>query len=417
MIQPLPLKNFQRLNIEEIQNIDWYKTDKFSSTGYIVECDLEYPENIHEFHSDLPLCPQSLKIKDKHLSEFQKKLLSSMKQHGISRISTKKLILSLHDKKKYVTHYQNLKLYLNLGLKLRKVHRVLEFYQSNWLEKYIMLNTRLRENSTDKFEQDLFKLLNNAIFGKSCENVRKHVNIKLALNEFQAKNLVKRSFYEEFRIIDEDLAVFKMKKQSVLLNKPVVIGFSVLELSKLHMYHMHYNIFKKFYSDKLSLVYIDTDSFIYEIETDDIYEDFQEHFNEYLDTSNYPKQHFLYSEINKKKLGLMKDETAGQPILEFIGLKPKLYSIKFNNKNSISKCKGIQKAVVDKYITHQHFKKTLKGDRVFYSETRSIKSKNFNLRTIKQNKLTLSCFDDKRFIKDDLINTLPFGHKEIKHCI
>jgi len=413
MTQYLPLKNFRWLEESEFSKIDWNKVDDHSSIGYFLEVDLYYPENLHDLHSDLPCCPEKNFIEEKYLSDFQKNVLASLRLNNYDRTKTEKLVLTLSDKKKYVLHYRNLKLYLKLGLKLTKVYKVLSFYQTNWLEKYILLNTKLRESCNNQFEQDLYKLMNNAIFGKSCENVRNHLNLKLALNQFQAKNIIKRTFFKDFKIIDQNKVLFRMKKQSVTLNKPIFLGFTVLELSKLHMYDTHYNVFKNFYSDRCKLAYMDTDSFIYEIETLDLYKDFNKHFKNYLDTSNYPINHFLFSNTNKKKLGYFKDEMSGEPIDEFIGLKPKLYSMRFKNKKSNSKCKGIQKVVLNKFITHKHFRKVLKGDRLIYSEIRMIKSKKFVLSTIKQNKLALSPFDDKRYIKNNLIDTLPFGHKSI----
>jgi hypothetical protein len=319
--------------------------------------------------------------------------------------------LTLYDKKNYTLHYRNLKLYLELGMELKKIHKVLSFNQSAWIKPYIFLNTNLREKAKDKFEMDLIKLMNNAIYGKCCENVRSHLDVKLVMNELQTRRYLKRPLFEEFRIIDEKKALIRMRKSSIILNKPIIVGFSILEVSKCLMYEYHYNIFKKRYGDNCKLLYTDTDAFIYEIKTHDIYQDFSENLNEFMDTSNYPNDHYLFSEKRKKKLGFLKDESGGEIIEEFIGLKSKLYSIKYYNGETESKCKGLQKNVLKKFIKHENYKNVLFEDNILISETRRIKSKNFQLETIKTNKISHTPFDDKRFILDNIIDTLAFGYK------
>jgi hypothetical protein len=274
-----------------------------------------------------------------------------------------------------------------------------------------LLNTNLREKAKDKFEMDLIKLMNNAIYGKCCENVRSHLDVKLVMNELQTKRYLKRPLFEEFRIIDEKKALIRMRKSSIILNKPIIVGFSILEVSKCLMYEHHYNIFKKRYGDDCKLLYTDTDAFIYEIKTRDIYQDFSENLNEFMDISNYPNDHYLFSEKRKKKLGFLKDESGGKIIEEFIGLKSKLYSIKYYNGETESKCKSLQKNVLKKFIRHENYKDVLFEDNILISETRRIKSKNFQLETIKTNKISHTPIDDKRFIQDNIIDTLAFGYK------
>ncbi len=407
----MPINNFRWLETNEYEKIDWISLSEKNDIGYIIECDLDYPQNLHKLHSEYPLCPEKLKIKESELSPYQKKLCDDMKKVNIKRIASEKLVLTLYDKKNYTLHYRNLKLYLELGMELKKIHKVLSFNQSAWIKPYIFLNTNLREKAKDKFEMDLIKLMNNAIYGKCCENVRSHLDVKLVMNELQTRRYLKRPLFEEFRIIDEKKALIRMRKSSIILNKPIIVGFSILEVSKCLMYEYHYNIFKKRYGDNCKLLYTDTDAFIYEIKTHDIYQDFSENLNEFMDTSNYPNDHYLFSEKRKKKLGFLKDESGGEIIEEFIGLKSKLYSIKYYNGETESKCKGLQKNVLKKFIKHENYKNVLFEDNILISETRRIKSKNFQLETIKTNKISHTPFDDKRFILDNIIDTLAFGYK------
>ena len=409
MSERLPLKEFRWLAEEEYQNIDWLGISDDSEIGFILEIDFEYPRSLHNLHSDYPLAPVRRKIEINELSDYQKSILDQMKSKGLNHKPTEKLILDLYDKKHYVLHYKNLKTYLELGINLTKIHKVLEFKQSKWLEPYINLNTKLREKAKDQFEQDLYKLMNNSVFGKSCENVRNHINIKIVLNETQAKNYLKKPLFQEFRIIDENKAIIRMRKSKVFLCKPIFVGFTVLELSKKLMYEYHYFIFKKNFNDSISLCYTDTDSLIYELKTENITKDFDK-FKEFFDFSNYDPTHKLYSNKNKKRIGFMKDETNAEIIEEFIGLKSKLYSIQFYNGENIKKCKGLQNAVVKKFIKHRYYKDVLEKDEIIISENRRIESKGFELRTVKSNKVSHTPFDDKRFICENKIDSVQFGY-------
>lgn len=166
---------------------------------------------------------------------------------------------NLYDKEKYVAHYTTLKLYLQLGLKLKKVRKVLEFNQSDWLKKYIDFNTDFRTKARNDFEKD-FKLMNNAVFGKSMENIRNRVDIKLCSNERKVEKLIAQPDFDSRTIFAENLVAFHMKKTNILFNKPTYVGMSILDISKNCMYDFYYNTMKKQYYNNLSFLYTDTDS-------------------------------------------------------------------------------------------------------------------------------------------------------------
>jgi hypothetical protein len=197
MTKYLPYGECKWLQDKDIRNIDWLSIPENNEIGFILEVDLEYPETLHDLHSEFPLAPVKRKIEFQELSPYQKDLVENLELNGIRRVPSKKLILDLNNKYNYVLHFNNLKLYLELGLKLKKIHKVLSFKQKPWLKPYIMFNTRLRERAKDKFEQDLIKLFNNSIYGKCCENIRQHLDVKLVLNERQAKLYLKRPLFEE----------------------------------------------------------------------------------------------------------------------------------------------------------------------------------------------------------------------------
>ena len=180
----------------------------------------------------------------------------------IEELLQKKLVTTLYHKEKYTLHFVNLKLYLQMGMKLTKIHRALKFKQSKYLKSYIDLNYRLRKNSKNEFEKEFFKLMNNSIFGKSIQNQRNQINMKLCLNEKQARKWLIKPNYETFTILDENKALIQLQKQKVKLNRPLYLGFACLEIAKFWMYTRYYNWYKKFYGDDVTLAYTDTDSLL-----------------------------------------------------------------------------------------------------------------------------------------------------------
>ena len=170
MSQYLPTGGFRWMTQKQIDNIDLDKYKEDSKKGLILEVDLEYPKELHDIHNDYPLGPEKVKVKKDMLSDYCKKIKD---KYNISVGLVNKLIPTLNKKEKYVLHYRNLKLYLDLGLEVEKYHRVLEFDQSPWLKQYIEFNTEKRKNAKNDFEKDFFKLMNNSVFGKTMENIRK----------------------------------------------------------------------------------------------------------------------------------------------------------------------------------------------------------------------------------------------------
>jgi hypothetical protein len=302
---------------------------------------------------------------------------------------------------------------LKHGLILKKIHRVLQFHQSRWLKPFIDLNTELRQKADNKFDQNFYKLIINSFFGKSIEQKRKHKDIRIALTEAQIRKWLKQPHYNTFNIIDENKVVVEMRKSSVYLNKPIYLGMTCLELSKLHMYQLYYDLFQKIYGKNLSLLFMDTDSFCFLIKTNDIFEDFKK-YSDILDLSEYPEDHFseLFSDKNKKVLGMLKDEMKGSIISELVGIKSKMYSLSYEHKNKMTG-KGIQRAVLEKFFSHDDYKNCILKNDLFFAQNRRIESKDHQLRTIEQTKLVLKPFDDKRYYISN-IDSLAYGHTDIE---
>ena len=216
------------------------------------------------------------------------------------------------------------------GLKITRIHRGIKFDESVWLKPYIMLNTDLRTNAKNDFEKDFFKLMNNSVFGKTMENIRNRVDIRLVNDRRKAEKLAAKPNFKHLTIFDEDLVSIHMKRTKLKSNKPVYCGMAILDLSKTLMYDFHYHYIKPKYDENAKLLFTDTDSLCYEIRSDDFFKDISQDADQKFDTSNYPKDYKSGIPIgkNKKVIGMMKDEAGGKIIEEFVGLRAKLYSYK-----------------------------------------------------------------------------------------
>ena len=279
-------------------------------------------ENLQNLHSDLPFLPE-------------------------------RMICNLNDKKNYIVHINVLKQALDHGLKLKKVHRIIEFEQEAWLKEYIDVNTELRKKAPNDFEKDFFKLMNNAVFGKTMENVRKHRDIKLVKTDKKRNKLVSEPNFHTMKLIDNNLAIVGMRKAKVKMNKPI---YSILDTSKITMYEFWYDYVKIKYQDKAKLCYMNTDSFVVNIKTKDFYKDISQDVNKMFDTSNYTFDRPLPTGINKKVIGRMKDELGGDIITEFVALRPKEYSYITNNFIEMKKAEGTKKCVVNKMSRFDDYK-------------------------------------------------------------
>ena len=405
MSQRMPCGDFMWMTDKQLQEFDVMRVSDDSETGFILDVDLDYPENLHDLHNDLPLAPRSRVVEKDELSNYTKYLAEKL---NIASGSCRKLISDLNPKRHYIIHYRNLKLYLRLGMRLRTIHRGLEFRQTYWLRDYISLNTERRKLAKNSFEKDFYKLMNNSIFGKTMENVRSHVNIELVNTEKDVKRLSRKPSFKTFNIINEDLASVQMKPTTVRLFKPIYVGFSILDISKILMFEFHYDVVKPRYGENAKLCFTDTDSLLYSIQTKDVYDDMLQQRHLY-DTSDYPKEHVLYCEINKKVLGKMKDECAGQPIREFVGLRSKMYSFcvgKVEKKTA----KGIKKAVVKSKLRHEMYRDVPLNESQNHASMRFIRSFNHKLYSVRTTKKALVPYDDKRFVLNDKVTTRPYGH-------
>ena len=391
MMQPLPVGGFEWLSEGVLEK--WEKIVDSEDLGCVLEVDLEYPAELHDFHNDFPLAPELMEVGGIH-----------------------KLIPNLKDKEKMVLDGRNLKLFLSLGMKLKKIRRGIGFREKAFMKPFIEWNTKLRTAAKNDFEKELFKLASNSVYGKTMENVRNRINMKLVNDRKKKAKYVKKVNFKHATKFGEKIAAVHMKKTKVILNKPIFVGAAILDLSKIHMFEFHYGYVKKKW-EKVKVLYSDTDSLILEIETDDFFADTGEDVKKWFDTSKYPKDHFAAKNgfpvgKNKKILGMFKDEAEGKIIREFVGLRPKCYSVLMDEKE-IKKAKGTKKNTV-KSISHEDFVRVLQGEKFPPMKNISIRSHLHEIFTEQMWKVALSAEDDKRIVMEDGIQTLAIGHWRLR---
>ena len=220
------------------------------------------------------------------------------------------------DKTNYVVHIKALQFYLQKGMKIKQVHRGVKFKQRCWLKPWIDFNTEKRKVAKSDFEKDMLKLMNNAVYGKTMENVRNHIDFELVSTQERIQKCINNPNYKGCHIINEELAGVEKTKTVLKLDKPIYLGMSILHLSKVHMYSFYYDVLKVRYKDDVRLIYTDTDNYVIQTFTEDIYEDWQG-LKDYMDFSGYDKKHPNYDATNKKVLGKFKDEMDGKIITKF----------------------------------------------------------------------------------------------------
>ena len=366
-----------------------------------LEVDLDIPETkeFHDYTKDYPLAPESKVI------------------NGVS-----KLVPNLLHKRNYVVHHKALQCYLRLGAKLEKIHKGVSYEEKEFLREYIETNQKKRETARNKFEKDFYKLLNNAVFGKTMENVRYRCGIKLVngANEKGEKKLLKfyaSSTFKGSKVFEGSALVsVNMAKKEVILNKPIAVGQAILDLSTVVMFNFDYDDVLKRWPGKTKLLATDADSLMYEIGTSDIFQDINPDVKTHFDTSDYPKDHpsGILTGQNKKVLGLFKDEMQGKIVKEFVGPRAKCYALSVLDDVDFKKAKGVPKKVVKKSIHFDHYKKCLFEGKIYMTEFMTLRAREHVITNDKVTKIALSRDDDKRYLlENETHETLPHCHYAI----
>jgi hypothetical protein len=435
MIQPLPYAGLEFDTNTTLEQI--LETADDHEYGYNVEVDFHFPIDTHDKLKQFPPAPENLTPDIEWFSEFQRKLgeekeiIGNGKYHG-----SNKLVPHLFEHKNYVIHYRNLKYLVKLGAVITKVHRVLKFKQKAWLKPYIDFNTQKRAEAKNDFEKDFFKLMNNAVFGKSCEDVKNRIKLHISTDD---KNMIKWATKTTFKKCTsfKGVHLMEMYNLEIKANKPAYVGMSVLDLSKLHMMSFHYDVIQEQFGEKAKLIYSDTDSLVYCLEHPDIYEWVKDN-REYFDLSDSARPD-MKDNTNKKVIGKFKDEMNGLLNKEITSLNPKVYSIihqhikekkqivdvvnpqtgnvgftvkmeeTYEENHNTKKVKGISKVVVKKDLHHPDFRRVIESKIDVQKKVMNIQSFNHQLFTQSQTKVALTTWYDKMQMVDS-INNVPFGY-------
>lgn len=410
MVSYLPQKDF-KWNTNEWTSEEILQLSDTDNKGYLFEVDLHYPKELHDLHNGYALAVENKCVKNDMLNSWQ---TADRKDSKIE-----KLITSFNDKIKYGVNYRLLKLFIQQGLIITKVHRVLEYTQSDFMASYIMKNTNERTFAKNDFEKDFYKLMNNSVYGKTMENVRNRINFVLVTSEEQALNILNTRV--RHTVFNENCVGVHLLKKECKLFKPIFIGQTVLDESKLVMCDFHYNfMLKNFKRENIDVLFTDTDSLCYHIKNQNPYEVIKNNKG-LFDLSAYPKNNELYDATNKKVIGKFKDESVDGEmnyITEFIGLRSKLYSYEteFGEKEH-NRAKGIKKSALvnnERSIRHQDFRNCLFERQSINITQNTFRSYKHNLYTESITKVALSCYDDKSFILNNNIDTLTIGHYKAK---
>ena len=406
LCRPLPHSEFTWLEQSELERFsdpsEILDLDDEADYGYLFEVDLKYPSELHASTSDFPLAPEKAYIEQDMFSPYMTNMYAEMCEARGSNGNYRpyqKLLLTQYDRSHYVCHYSILKFYLRMGMQLERVRSAIRFRQKRFVEPYIKYNSEKRALATNAFDKDYYKLKNNSFFGKTMEDVRHRIDYRLLTRWDRVERLTASPLFVDFDIFSESVVGVHMFKSRVVLNKPVYIGQAVLEYSKLEMYQLYYSILCKCpLIRQPDLVGGDTDSFFLALKTDRhvLLSDIFKYLSKYLDSSNYPQDHPMYSSANKAKLGCFKDEAAGRIIEEMILLRPKMYSMKFlGEATAIKRAKGISRHLVAS-TSHETYREVfLEAKETEYQMT-ILRSALHTINTVTFRKRGLSSWEDKR---------------------
>lgn len=405
-----------------MESLDVKTFDFEGEMGLLLEVDLVYPVSLQKRTEDLPLAPEKVTIEAEMLTEQMQEQWSRLMDIRYGKPDKpyrgcNKLLLTHYDRERYVVHGEILKFYLSMGMQLSKIHRGLKFKQSAFFAPYIAYNSTKRQQANNAFEKDYYKLKNNALFGKTMENVRRRITYRLCNTAEKVTTLASRPEFLSSNIFNEDLVGVRLCKNRVILNKPIFIGQAVLDLSKLEMYELRYkhlSFYDHTFEGKIRAAGGDTDSFFLSVRDIDVAKDLLPEMLEdgLLDSSNYPTDHPLYSTAYKAKLGCVKDEAEGKAFREWVLLRPKMYSMLLANTKEKKRAKGVRQFTLAKEIRHADYLQAYQAQKDYKHAQRRIGSIKHQNYTLHFEKRTLTFFEDKRaWIGKN--RSLPYGNYKL----
>lgn len=397
-------------------------------------CDIHAPPEIHDKTAYYPLAPESGNITEEFLSEYQKE----MHRNAGSKHDPKSplLLQTLLPKKRYVTYYKNLLFYLKKGMKITKIYKVMEFDEAKVMEPSIAINQAEREKANNDADKNSWKTLNNSSFGKTLENQQNYTEEKFVNNGEDFNKVVRDPGFDGYVFHSDNLMIAKLKHSSFAFNKPIYLGATITELAKLHMYEFFYDVLCDHFGwENVHLCMTDTDSLLVEVvipkeKTDanedwDIYDEInliQDKYDCPIDTSAFSRTVIEERGIrgdHNKKIGYFKSEVGSSIISEFVGLRAKCYSYTIqDDPEPHMRCKGTPKSAMELSIRHNNYLQCIWHNNMpenirQHVSFSKIQSKDHQIYSLSTSKVSLSCNDSKRFIMEDNIHTLPYGHYAI----
>lgn len=410
---PMPYKGYRWVQPKQFRFLDWKTMTDCQKYGYIVNCDLIFPPELHDKFDDFPLAPtHEVMTYDKlspYSQETQKVLIGSEKK--ARKYGQQKLVSDVSRKNNYVVHYLNLGFYLRQGVQLGNIHSVIRFEQKDFLKDYINILSAKRALAKNDFKKNMYKLLANSLYGKFIQDVRKYSNMKISYTDRQLRRYIQSPLFESALFLGNNVHMVHMKNKEIKLNRLYAVGFSILELSKLHMYQVWYEHLKPAFQDDLELILTDTDSFIIKVSNHNELDVFKK-ISHIMDFSNFSKDHPFYSEVNKKVPGMFKKEHPNSKIEEVWAVKSKCYYIKFENETDTDHitCKGMAKKSAKNFPSDVFAECVLKNDVIVKSSMTNIIAKDKKIYTSIKTQAALSSFDDKRYALCKF-HTVPYGSK------
>ena len=449
------MKPYELVDIEDRKQVmkdanqdpnKWVKSlATFDSCGYFIECDIEAPKELHDKFNDLPFFPQQKA--GKYSDGIKNYAEKNDMMNKVKDVNTPKLICDLVPKQKYLVHYSLLQLGIQQGYRVTHIHHLIRFKQAPFIFEYVNMLSEKRAKSKTTVEKNLYKLLANSTYGKFVETGLKQMKMKFATTWNEREAIIAKHVYDMIAgttMYSENLIGIKLNTGVRKVEKPFFIGFAILDMSKHIIYDFYYNVLKTTF-DNVELLGQDTDSLIVQLSDKgnivhkmcEMYKSFD--FSE-LDPSSYfygqlvnyyeqevPKDKFpnlqSFLDFNKKLPGpIFKDEHNGHRITEFVGLRPKMYCLVDEKDVVHNAAKGVPRNVVidGKRTSVKNidlYRRVLKAggkkDAVIDGTFKRINNQAFTINTMEQTKTLMTCTDNKRWICDDNIHTLAFGHYKL----
>lgn len=412
LTEKLPTGNMYELTQEEVKNFDYINVDVDGDYAYALLIDYYIPDDVKRYTDEFPLSIHKFSPKEDDISDFTKEIL---KNAGMKRGKTERLVASHLPMEKYLITIKLLKLFVEIGMVVTKVHRIFRFDQSAIFKDFILKNIHLRTNSVSTAGKSFFKLLSNSLFGRLLMNVRKFMGMnKMITTKKQFEKYINSPLLKECIPISENKLIMKMEKSKIKLQMPMFVGLFILNHSKTKMFYIYYQVLKHHYSDKVKLLYTDTDSLLIKFTGYNFLEEINKlPMKKYMDFSNFPKNHPMYDKTHAGELSYFKSECKHHQLVECVLLQSKCYSIRTND---IGQDKSAAKGVVknkQSLLTHKLYMDIHKQSlHTFNITCANIVKRQNVIKLIKQRKTALTKVEIKRWWRDS-ITSFAYGHPDI----